>query len=309
MPATAALTGASGFVGGAVLQALLQDGWQVRALARRPQSAAEPGAEFIQGSLADDDALERLCAGAEVLVHCAGQVRGRREADFAAVNIEGTRRLLKAACEASVPRLVGVSSLAAREPRLSYYAASKRDGETLMADARGIAERYIVRPPAVYGPRDTELRPLLRLMARGIAPVPAPRGARFSLLHVEDLATAIARLATGNVGAAPGTVFELHDGQPGGYDWPALTAAVARLRGGPVRTLHLPGALLRALAVGNVTAASVLGYAPMLSPGKVRELRFPDWVCNNDALGAACGWQPRITLDDGLPAILAADSR
>lgn len=309
MPATAALTGASGFIGGSVLKALLQAGWQVRALARRPQPAAEPGAEFIQGSLANGAALRRLCAGAEVLVHCAGQVRGRRYADFAAVNVAGTRQLLQAAGAAGVSRLVGISSLAAREPQLSHYAASKREGEALMAEAQSIAERCILRPPAVYGPRDTELRPLLRLMARGIAPVPAPRGARFSLLHVEDLAAAIARLAAGGVSAAPGSVFELHDGHPGGYDWPALTAAVARLRGGPVRALHLPAALLRAVAAGNVTAASLLGYAPMLSPGKVRELRFPDWVCNNDALGAACGWQPRITLDEGLPAILAADSR
>lgn len=309
MPATAALTGASGFIGSSVLKALLQAGWQVRALARRAWPDAEPGAEFIQGSLSDAAALKQLCTGAEVLVHCAGQVRGRRYADFAAVNVEGTHQVLKAAGEANVRRLVGISSLAAREPQLSHYAASKRAGEALMAQAQTIAERCILRPPAVYGPRDTELRPLLQFMARGIAPVPAPRGARFSLLHVEDLAAAIVRLAAGDVSAVPGTAFELHDGHPGGYDWPALAAVVARLRGGPVHTLHLPAAVLRALATSNVAAARLFGYAPMLSPGKVRELRFPDWVCDNDPLGAACGWQPRITLEDGLPAILAAGSR
>jgi nucleoside-diphosphate-sugar epimerase len=294
-----ALTGATGFIGGAVARRLLTSGWRVRALVRSPAGRATlPSAvETVPGSLEDLGSLRRLVREARTVIHCAGAVRGAGRRDFEDVNVHGVARLARAATE-EVPagRVILVSSLAARRPELSPYAASKRAGERALVAAA--TEAVVLRPPAVYGPGDRELRPLLACMARGVAPVLGERSGRFSLLFVDDLAEAIARVL--EVGGLAGGIFELHDGRPGGYTWDDVRAAVAQWRGAPVRRLTIPVVALRAVAGVNAVWARAGGGPPMLTPGKVRELRHPDWVCDNAALTAATGWAPAVGLDEGL---------
>jgi nucleoside-diphosphate-sugar epimerase len=294
-----ALTGATGFIGGAVARRLASTGWRVRALVRTESAVATPtsGVEPVRGALAELDTLRRLVDGARAVVHCAGTVRGATAADFHAANVGGVARLATAAAEqAGRIRVILVSSLAARYPELSPYAASKRAGERALADS-GV-RAAVLRPPAVYGPADREIRPLFRWMARGIAPVLGGRDNRFSLVFVDDLADAIVRLLQS--GVAGGGVFELHDGRPGGYTWDDVRAAMARWRGRPVRALPISRRVLDVLARANVAMAPVRRRRPMLTPGKVRELSNPDWVCDNAALTAATGWAPRIDLDEGI---------
>jgi nucleoside-diphosphate-sugar epimerase len=294
-----ALTGATGFIGGAVAPRLVSAGWRVRALVRSEAAAAmlPAGVEPVRGALEDLDRLRRLVEGARAVVHCAGAVRGVTAEDFHAVNVEGVARLAAAAVEQTRRvRVILVSSLAARHPDLSAYAASKRAGERALADA-GV-RAAILRPPAVYGPGDREIRPLLRCMARGIAPILGPRGSRFSLVFVEDLADAIVRLL--QTGVDGDEAFELHDGRPGGYTWDDVRAAMARWRGGPVRAVPIPRCVLAVVARANVAMAPVRRRPPMVTPGKVRELSNPDWVCDNRALTAATGWAPRIGVDEGI---------
>jgi nucleoside-diphosphate-sugar epimerase len=155
----------------------------------------------------------------------------------------------------------------------------------------------VLRPPVVYGPGDRELRPLLRWMARGLAPVVGPRGGRLSLLYVDDLAEAIVSLLAR---PAPGQVFELDDGQPGGYAVEDLVGAVERWRGRGTLRVAVPAPVVGALARLNVLAARLRGRAPMLTPGKVREIFHPAWTCDGAALTAATGWRPRVRLDEGL---------
>ena len=121
--------------------------------------------------------------------------------------------------------------------------------------------------------------PLFRWMDRGIAAVLGSEGARFSLLYVEDLAAAVLRWLHSETCAA--RQFELHDGHPQGYTWDAVIDSAARLRGGPILRLQVPVLVPKLLATVNVMAARVMGYAPMLTPGKVCELRHPDWICDN----------------------------
>ncbi|WP_448508014.1 SDR family NAD(P)-dependent oxidoreductase [Immundisolibacter sp.] len=296
---TVALTGASGFIGAAIARHLISRGWRLRLLVR-PGSQARlpslPATRVITGSLADPMVLKQLLAGAQALVHCAGAVRGLTRADFDRVNVSGVQALLDAADDAL--RVVHISSLAARHPRLSHYAASKRAGEQLVQTCLPPARRVILRPPAVYGPGDRELRPLLDRIMQGLALIPAPRDARFSLLHVNDLATAVACLLSGS--AAWGCTHEPDDGQPGGYAWQDLLAAIARLRQGSVRALTVPGPALSALGACNELLARLTGRAPMLTRGKARELRWPDWVATGNASLLAIGWRPVIHLDQGL---------
>ena len=144
-------------------------------------------------------------------------------------------------------------------------------------------------------------------MIRGIAPIIGSGNARFSLLHVEDLAEAIKDLILHP--AASRSIFELHDGHPNGYGWQDVIETIERLNHKRVFRIPVPVILLRCLAGFNVAAARAAGYAPMLTPGKVRELMHLDWTCDNEGLRRATGWQPRIGLEEGLRQTLAAVQR
>ncbi len=302
MSRTIALTGATGFIGSALARQLQTAGWQVRALVRPSSSAqrlAGLAVEQVKGTLEDPDSLHRLVQGAYAVVHCAGAVRGATRAHFNRVNAEGVARLVQVAgAQGPPPRFLLFSSLAAREPGLSPYASSKREGERALAVGAGTMPWTVLRPPAVYGPGDRELRPLFRWMGRGIAPLLGSRDARLSLLYVDDLATAVLQWL--NTGHSENGVFELHDGHPGGYTWNDVVNTAARLRARRVVRVPLPGLALQTLAVLSLVASRVGGYAPMLTPGKVRELRHPDWVCDNAAFCRATGWIPCVSLEEGL---------
>jgi nucleoside-diphosphate-sugar epimerase len=276
----------------------------VRALVRPTSGDARlpPSVERVAGTLEDPASLRRLVGGARAVIHCAGAVRGLSPADFDGANVQGVARLARAAtAQQPAPHIIVVSSLAARHPALSSYAASKRRGEQALGAAA--TDWTVLRPPAVYGPGDRELRPLLRWMARGLAPI-ARRDARFSVLYVDDLADAAVRLA--GTGPGRGRVFELHDGHPAGYTWDDVIDAVARWQGRPVVRIPIPAPLLRALARVNALGARARRRAPMLTPGKVRELLHPDWVCDNTALTEATGWRPRVGLEEGIRRTLGA---
>jgi nucleoside-diphosphate-sugar epimerase/acyl carrier protein len=260
---------------------------------------SEDRIEWIRGSLSDADSLKRLVRGVSAVVHCAGAVRGGSAEPFNRVNVEGVARLVQAAQQMHpAPRFLLISSLAAREPRLSFYAASKRQGEAVLQSAAGAMPYTVLRPPAVYGPGDRELLPLLLWMRRGLAPMVGGPQARFSLMFVADLAAAVQR-ALEATDLKPGP-FEIHDGRPGGYAWVDVMAAMAAISGRRVRGLRIPHPVLAAAAAANLGLARVIGYAPMLTPGKVRELTHPDWVGDNAAFTRATGWAPRVDLEEGL---------
>jgi acyl carrier protein len=233
-----ALTGATGFVGAAVLRALLKEGRRVRALSRREGALApHERLEIVLGDLSSDTALERLLAGTSAVVHVAGLVKAPDRRSFEAVNVEGTRRLVEAAAKQEpVPRFIYLSSLAAREPGLSAYAASKHGGELAVAENPALSDWQILRPPAVYGPGDRATRSLFQQFARGRCPVPGRGQGRFSLIYVEDLADAVVALLRHRI---PPGLYELHDGRPGGYDWSDMAAIAARAVGRPVRPVRL----------------------------------------------------------------------
>ena len=296
--ATVAITGATGFIGRRLLTTLADDGWQCRILVRGDTTVPWPtGTTPVPGSLEDESSLQALVAGADAVVHCAGRVRGASPRAFRRVNAAGTGRLAQVLCrQPHPPYTVMLSSLAAREPKLSAYAASKREAERRLTLSGERLRCAVLRPPAVYGPGDRELRPLFRALLGGVGPVFGAPGARMSLIHVDDLVAAIKACLQRH----PQGLFELHDGKSAGYDWSEILAIAAVVRGAPVRRLPLPGWLLGALGQGNLLLSGLLWRSPMLTPGKVRELRHPDWVCDNAAFSAASGWVPHIGLEDGL---------
>lgn len=266
--------------------------------------------EWVAGDLADRHALDTLVRGTRAVVHCAGAVRGVSGVDFDAVNVEATTRLAEAAAgRPSPPRFLLISSLAARCPGLSDYAASKRGGEVALERVGGDMRWAALRPPAVYGPGDRELLPLFRCLAAGWAPLPAQADGRFSLIHVDDLARAVvAWLASP---AAAGRSYEIDDGTHGGYDWPRILAIASRvLRAGrPIRRIPIGMGPLRVAAHINLFAARRLGYAPMLTPGKLREITHPDWVCDSGDFKHATGWAPQVGFEQGLAQTMGRPCR
>lgn len=266
----AAVTGATGFLGRFVVRELAHAGWDVRVLSRRDVIHPlwrEIEVEVVPGDLADEAALARLCHGADVVVHGAGLIKARTRAAFDVVNVEGARRV---ALAASSP-VVLISSLAAREPQLSDYAASKRAGE---AAARAILGETlsVVRPPALYGPGDVETLSLFAAAAASpLLPV-LSSSARVAMMHVEDAARQVAALADGPFGAT----LALSDLRPDGYTWPEIMRTAAGVFGRSPSLFPLPAGVLRFAAnLGRWGARD--GRAPMLSPGKARELLHPDW--------------------------------
>jgi 2-alkyl-3-oxoalkanoate reductase len=301
-----ALTGASGFVGRAAVRRLIETGWPVRVLVRRRVAALEvAGVETVQGSLEDEAALQRLVAGAAALVHCAGLVAAPTAAVFTQANVLGSARLFAAAAGAApAPRILLLSSIAAREPRLSAYAHSKRAAEEILwrtAD-QGI-EACALRPPAVYGPGDRATLPIFRQLRSGLLFVPAVPDARFSLLYVHDLADAIVHLLA--TATWRRSVLELDDGREGGYRWADLAEIAGRQLGRRVRTIALPRPILWPIAAIAGLGGAAVGRAPRLSPGKLRELFHGDWVARPTRPSPLQGWSPRTTFAAGFEQTLA----
>jgi len=289
-----------------LLKHLVGQGFHVKAL-YRPSSKAlsrpEDSVHWQPGSLADEESLHALVAGVDIVVHCAGAVRGISLEQFKEVNTFGVERLLRAATEQNVARFLLMSSLAAREPGLSDYAASKKLGEDVLL---GYSEKIswdILRPPAVYGPGDREMQPLLQLIRRGIVPIIGDRKGRFSLIHVDDLVQAVSCLIQ-DTGTRHGRCFELHDGHRDGYTWTDIVTIATYLNGKKPRCLSIPRSLMQIAGLANISLARLVGYLPMLTPGKVREIFHPNWVCDNTAITGAIGWQPQIMFQEGMRGLL-----
>lgn len=292
------MTGASGFTGGHAVSEVLSRGHRLRALARDPARARLPaGVEVVPGDLEDADALDRLLAAADAVVHLAGAVSALTPHEYFRVNARGTVALAESAQRHGVARFVHVSSLSARAPELSAYGASKRAGEDAIAALMERLNALILRPPAVYGPGDRATLPLLRELTRPLAVIPGRRQNRFSLVHAADLARYIADA----VESTAGGLHEISDGTAGGYGWDDLLAIAGRERGAPVRALFLPRPLPQAVALGAEALARITGRPGMINRGKIAELYHSDWVSRPTKLQLAAP----ITFATGFPETLA----
>jgi nucleoside-diphosphate-sugar epimerase len=221
---------------------------------------------------------------------------------FMAVNHEGAVRVAQAAQRlAPGAHFMMVSSLAAREPMLSDYAASKRAGEQAVLALLG-ARATVVRPPAVYGPGDRETLLFFKLAERRIVPLLGAPDARAAMIHVRDLSDLIVRL----LGQAPdGRTVTAADERLEGYGWKEILSTAAAAVGNPgPGFVQAPMAVLRSLAcVGDI--ARVFGSASMLNSQKLRELRHRDWSVSADEHAVPRGWAPALSLREGFSDTVA----
>ena len=286
---TIALTGATGFVGKTALDEAVRREEPVHALTRRTQ-APRTHVDWVEGDLSNPAALATMCHQADAVIHVAGLTNTPDPAEFEDANVGGTERLIAAAKEQKVKRFVFVSSLSAREPGLSAYGASKAKAESLV-EASGL-DWTIVRPPAVYGPRDNDMLELFRAARFGVVPVP-PRG-RTSIIHVEDLARCLLALGAQD---GSGNIFEPDDGRPGGYEHAEFAKLIGRAVGKRVITPHLPAPLLRLAAKAD---RALRGDKAKLTPDRAGYMAHPDWVCDPARAIQSSVWTPRIEGPQGL---------
>ena len=301
------VTGATGFIGQHLVNTLLKQGFSVRAMIRAQKNTDHripPGCEQVPVDLTDVDKMAGIVAQSSAVVYCAGSVRGRNPADFSTANIEGIKTLLEALERApNAPPVLLLSSLAADRPQLSHYARSKYEGELLLSD-RSSLSWTIFRPPAVYGPGDREMMPLLKMIRRGLLVHAGPRDQRLSLLHVDDLAAAIVTWLSAPQRHTQKT-YAIDDGTAGGYNWAEIGEAVSE---GKFRMLKAPRFMLDVVARVNLFLSVLLGYSPMLTPGKIRELIQPDWLCDNREFTKVTGWTPRLDLKRGVDQLFKSES-
>ena len=288
-----AITGATGFVGQAVLEQAAVQGLAIRALARKPQ-APRAGVEWIAGDLDDTAALAQLVDRAEAVIHIAGVVNAPDAAGFATGNVVGTLNLVTAAMLAGTPRLVHVSSLSAREPQLSKYGASKLKGERIAMASP--LDWTVVRPPAVYGPRDREMLELFRFAKTGIVPLP-PHG-RMAVIHVDDLARLLLALVRGGDDVSH-KLFEPDDGRAGGWSHKSFARAIGWAVGKRITPLPLPAFALRAAARGDRLLRRA---AAKLTEDRVGYMCHPDWTVRAELRPPVARWQPQVGTREGLKA-------
>lgn len=307
--ATFAVTGATGFIGRALTEALLSRGHQVRALTRHPTPGFSPFITPIHGTLEDRASLATLVQGVDGVIHLAGLTAALNRNAYFKTNAAGTAHLL-AALEKQNDQtpLVHVSSLAAREPSLSDYSASKHAGETLVQSAT--VPWAIIRPPAVYGPGDAALAPLWSLVRKGVVPAIGPPQARFSLIYVDDLAQAIVRvaelLAQGETDepSCQHQMIEIDDQFIGalgrGYGWDDIATTAEIVFGKCPKRIAVPRHLLSSLALVSQGIGAFRQMPAVFNLGKARELSHPDWVANTPANWTHMGWSSCRQLRDTL---------
>jgi nucleoside-diphosphate-sugar epimerase len=303
----AAVTGASGFLGRYIVRALSEDGRRVRALVRRypvHDQLSDSKFEAVPGDLSNLSSLHRLVRGAHSIVHAGGLIKARDSRDFYRVNVEGTANLVDAVNASDTPmRLVLVSSMAARAPHLSPYAATKNAAEEIVRTRLlPLHEWIIIRPAAVYGPWDRETLAVLKAVSLGVALRPGGRQGRVCLVHARDVAAAVAMLSARG---QPGHEYEICDSRFDGYLWEEITDAAARVLDIRTMPIALPAWAMRcAGGVGSVLSQLTMSPS-MLTIHKVRELLHPDWSSTRDSQPPGWLWQPQIDLNCGFLETIA----
>lgn len=313
------VTGGTGFIGSHLVEALLQRGHDVTCLVRDPTKAdrlfaAGPKPRTIQGDLNDADALATGCTGADAVFHLAGAVAARNRGELFAVNAHATRTLVNVAGKAApqLQRLVYVSSLAAAGPAVkgtpltegtasqpvSDYGWSKLAGEE--AVRAGGLPWTIIRPPTVYGPRDTEVLKLFKLAKLGLAVFFGDGSQELSFVYASDLVDAL--IHSLDPAARDKVFYASHPEVRTSREFAReIHRAVKRPSGsrGPF-VVAVPGPVARGVLWVTGTAASLARQATLLNADKANEFLAAAWTCSPEALASTTSWRAATDLATGL---------
>ncbi len=307
----ALVTGASGFIGSHLVEALVPRDWRVRCLVRqtsRLKWIPTDDVTLINGEIeTPGEELDRAVKNVSVVFHLAGLTSAADDESYTQVNVEGTRNIVDAMRRvAPEALLVFCSSLSAAGPALNRrplnetddpdpitaYGKSKLAAEQIVSDS-GL-ETLIIRPPAVYGPRDVDILAAFRLAKLGLALRVAPPGQRLSMVYAEDLARGLICAAE----AEGRGVYYMTDGMI--HTWESVTEQVARVVGKRSRTIGVPAAVADLLSRAERMRGSLTGTKPLLTPDRALELSQMDWTCDDTRARLDIDYESSISLPDGM---------
>jgi nucleoside-diphosphate-sugar epimerase len=307
---TCFVTGGNGFIGSHLIDSLVAGGWRVRALARDPRRLRwlpRDGVEMIEGDLDSEAALGDGVRGADVVFHAAALTRSRTEDEMFRVNLDGTRRVLEACLAASpAPALLFLSSQAAGGPSpdgkpmdetrppspRSAYGRSKLEAERVLLAAGDRLDVKIVRPPSVYGPRDSAFLTLFRWARRGVLPAPSG-GRRLSVVHVDDLVAGTRLVAERGRG-----IYYITDGAMAPLE--SVLQTIASAVGRRARVVRVPKAVFLGAVWIAEKGSRLLGRRPPLTFDRAHEAVAREWICSDARARRELGYQSRWTLSDGM---------
>ena len=312
------VTGASGFLGGHVAEALSARGDQVRALVRKTSDTkllkGLKGVELFEGSVEQVDRVREAVDGVEAVVHCAGIVKARSDDEFFTVNVGGTSNLVEAARGRKLKRFEHVSSVEAAGPSddgapvpveqenpVTAYGRSKLAAEKVVLSARGAMPVVILRPAAIYGPRDVEILDAFKSIQRGLFPVINGGRSKTIWIYATDCASACLRAVDAD--SPSGGVYFVDDGC-GAIDMGQMFSDFERALGKKALRAALPLPLLMTVARG-VEAFGRLTNRPVMLTREKANMLVQDWVCSSEATRKDLGWEPMVPWSEGVPKAVA----
>ena len=310
----ALVTGASGFVGSHIVDELLRRGARVRCLLRGTSSRRwleGKDVEYVDGDVCHREKLDAAVHGVDWIVHAAGLTHAPSASEYHRVNVLGTEQILAEALAArpAPRRFVYISSQAAAGPSrngvpvtedqsplpVSTYGATKLEGEKLVMRAADRLPVTAIRPPVVYGPRETALLKYFKAVKCHVRPYLGGGPRRFSLVYAEDCARAVWAALTRD--AAAGQIYFVAGPESTTYD--EVGSAIARAMGTWAVRVPVPTLLLQMGALAGEVAGVLTRRDPFFSREKFREITEGDWIISARKIKEQLGWSPATSLEDG----------
>ncbi len=304
----AIVTGATGFIGSHLAAALVREGFNVKCLVRTTSNLRyleELNVKLIEGDCADGQSLVNAVKGVDYVFHLAGLTKACSEEDYYNANVKGTENIIKAVVENNpdIKRFVYLSSLAAAGPSLdgkplkedcelmpvSLYGKTKLEGEKIVTAHMGKIPVTVIRPPAVYGPRDGDLLVFFKMVKSGI--VPYWGKCYYSFLYVEDLINGII-LAALNKEAA-GEIFFLTDGNIYSSD-DIIEAISDALRKKPLK-LVMPKFVMPLLGFISEKAKGL----SIISTDRIKDMKYSHWICDTHKAKVMLKYEPKVKIKEG----------
>ncbi len=312
------VTGASGFIGSHLVDALLELGCEVHVQIRETSNRrwlSSPEIQFHNADLSDPGPLENTIASMDYIFHCAGVTKAKTRSGYFSVNAEYCEPFYQLCLDTgkNLKSIVHLSSLAAVGPclpgeevnektpcnPLTLYGKSKLAGEEVARHFASKIPILILRPPVVYGPREENFYSFIKLLNNGWALQVGRTERKLSLIYVSDMVNAMLKGMTPDLS---GGCYFTTDGEE--YSWGQVYQTAEKLLGIQSRTLRLPESLFHLGAVLSEGFSWFAGTVPLLDKQRVKEIRQSAWTASTKKFMEDYGYQPQYDLHSGLKQTL-----